>query len=154
MLDVLPEYATLPVYVNGVRWNGQSALNLPGKLITPDIRPNKTISQEYGTEMRFANNRIGLDFTYYSYLNKDFVVAVPISSAGGFNQLIVNGDKVTRKGIEVILHRITYTEQSDLKWDIAVNYSRNSTIQKEFYGGRFHTRPGRSWRQDRYFKWL
>ncbi|HMF71397.1 MAG TPA: hypothetical protein VK616_07965, partial [Flavitalea sp.] len=133
ILDVLPEYATLPVYVNGVRWNGQSALNLPGKLITPDIRPNKTISQEYGTEMRFANNRIGLDFTYYSYLNKDFVVAVPISSAGGFNQLIVNGDKVTRKGIEVILTG-SPIRNNQLRWDIAFNYSRNRTVQKEFYG--------------------
>ncbi len=131
--DVVPEYATLPVYVNGVRWNGQSALNLPGKLITPDIRPNKTISQEYGTEMRFANNRIGLDFTYYSYLNKDFVVAVPISSAGGFNQLIVNGDKVTRKGIEIILTG-SPIRNNQLRWDIAVNYSRNRTVQKEFYG--------------------
>lgn len=132
--DVNPEYATLPVYINGVRWNGQSALNLPGRLITPNIRPNKTVSQEYGTEMRFANNRLGLDFTYYSYMDKDFVVAVPISSAGGYNQLIVNGDKVNRKGVELVLTG-SPIRSNNLRWDVAVNYSFNRSIQKEFYGG-------------------
>jgi TonB-linked SusC/RagA family outer membrane protein len=132
--NVLPEYATLPVYINGVRWNGQSSLNLPGILISPNIRPNKTISQEYGTEMRFANNRVGLDFTYYSYQKKDFVVAVPISSAGGFNKLIVNGDRVSRKGIEIVLTG-SPIRNNNLKWDVIVNYSRNRSIQKEFYGG-------------------
>lgn len=132
--SVLPEYATLPVYVNGVRWNGQSSLNLPGRLIAPDIRPNKTISQEYGTEMRFLNNRLGVDFTYYAYQDKDFVVAVPISDAGGYNQLIVNGDKVNRKGVEVVLTG-SPVRNAAFKWDVAVNYSLHRSIQKEFYGG-------------------
>lgn len=132
--DVLEEYATLPVYVNGVRWNGQSSLNLPGRLIAPDIRPNKTISQEYGTEMRFVNNRIGLDFTYYTYQDKDFVVAVPISNAGGYEQLIVNGDRVNRHGIELMLTG-SPVRTTNLKWDVAVNYSMHRSVQKEFYGG-------------------
>jgi TonB-linked SusC/RagA family outer membrane protein len=132
--EVLAEYATLPVYLNGVRWNGQSSLNLPGRLISPNIRPNKTISQEYGTEMRFVNNRIGLDFTYYSYDDKDFVVAVPISNAAGYEQLIVNGDRVNRRGIELMLTG-SPVRGRDFKWDVAINYSRHRSIQKEFYGG-------------------
>lgn len=132
--EVLEEYATLPVYLNGVRWNGQSSLNLPGRLISPNIRPNKTISQEYGTEMRFANNRIGLDFTYYSYQDKDFVVAVPISNAAGYEQLIVNGDRVNRRGIELMLTG-SPVRGRDFKWDVAINYSRHRSVQKEFYGG-------------------
>jgi hypothetical protein len=131
---VLEEYATLPVYVNGVRWNGQSSLNLPGRLIAPDIRPNKTISQEYGTEMRFLDNRLGIDFTYYSYMDKDFVVAVPISDASGYNQLVVNGDKVSRRGIELIL-TASPVKTSNFRWDVALNYSRHRSIQEEFYGG-------------------
>jgi hypothetical protein len=129
----LEEYATLPVYVNGVRWNGQSSLTLPGRLIAPDLRPNKTISQEYGVEMRFLNNRLGADFTFYSYNDKDFVVAVPISGSAGYNQLIVNGDRVNRRGIELMLTG-SPVRTNTLKWDVAVNYSMHRSIQKEFYG--------------------
>lgn len=129
----LEEYATLPVYVNGVRWNGQSSLNLPGRLIAPDLRPNKTISQEYGVETRFFNNRLGADFTFYSYDDKDFVVAVPVSNSAGYNQLIVNGDRVNRRGIELVLTG-SPIRTNELKWDIAINYSKHRSIQKEFYG--------------------
>lgn len=131
---VLPEYATLPVYANGVRWNGLSSLSLPGRLIAPDIRPNKTISQEYGVETRLLKNRVGIDFTFYTYNDKDFVVAVPISDASGYDQLIVNGDKVNRRGIELMLTG-SPVRSSSVKWDIALNYSMHRSIQKEFYGG-------------------
>jgi TonB-linked SusC/RagA family outer membrane protein len=132
--NVHPEYATLPVYVNGTRWNGQSSLNLPGRLISSSILPNKTISHEYGAEIRFLNNRIGADFTYYNYLDRDFVVRAPISEASGFGELVLNGDRVNRKGIELVL-TANPVRTKDLKWDVAFNYSRHRSIQKEFYGG-------------------
>ena len=47
-------YATLPVYETGRRWNGSNAsLSLPGTLIQSGIKPNTTLSQEYGAEIRF-----------------------------------------------------------------------------------------------------
>lgn len=132
--EVQQEYATLPVYTNGIRWNGQSSLNLPNRLITSNILPNKTISQEYGAEARIFKNRFGVDFTYYSYLDKDFVVRAPVSAASGFGELVLNGDRVNRKGIEIIL-TANPVRSKDFKWDIAFNYSRHRSIQKEFYGG-------------------
>ena len=132
--DVHPEYATLPIYTNGIRWNGQSSLNLPGRLISSNILPNKTISQEYGAEIRFLNNRVGADFTYYNYLDRDFVVRAPISEASGFNELVLNGDRVNRKGIELVF-TANPVRTKDFKWDVALNYSRHRSIQKEFYGG-------------------
>jgi hypothetical protein len=131
--DIDP-YSTLPVYSSGVRWNNQSSLNLPGSLISPALKPNKTISQEYGGEVRFLKNRLGVDFTYYSYMDENFVVPIPISSASGYNEIILNGDKINRKGIEVILTG-TPVKTKELGWDVTFNYSRNRKIQKEFYGG-------------------
>jgi TonB-linked SusC/RagA family outer membrane protein len=138
IIDIAPEvqqeYATLPVYTNGIRWNGQTSLNLPGRLISSNILPNKTISQEYGAEIRFLNNRIGADFTYYNYLDRDFVVRAPVSEASGFNELVLNGDRVKRKGIELVLSA-NPVRTKDFKWDVAFNYSRHRSIQEEFYGG-------------------
>ena len=127
-------YSTLPVYNTGIRWNNLPSLDLPGSLIAPALKPNKTISQEYGAEVKVLNNRIGLDFTYYTYTDEDFVVPVPISQASGYNQILVNGDKVNRKGIEVIITG-TPIRRQDLRWDITFNYSRNRRFQREFHGG-------------------
>jgi len=127
-------YSTLPVYNTGIRWNNLPSLELPGSLIAPDLKPNKTISQEYGAEIRFLQNRIGLDFTYYTYKDEDFVVPVPISQASGYNQILLNGDVVNRKGIEVIIMG-TPIKKQDFRWDVTFNYSRNRKIQEEFHGG-------------------
>ncbi|HUR11066.1 MAG TPA: hypothetical protein VM012_06840, partial [Flavitalea sp.] len=133
-------YGTLPVYnqgsvnVNNIRWNGTSALNLPGTFITPGIHPNTTISQEYGTEIRFANNRIGLDFTWFKYLDKNIVKQVPISSASGYSYLLLNADEINRKGIEVVVSG-SPVRTKDIRWDVTFNYSQLRKIAKAYYGG-------------------
>ena len=97
-------YATLPVYQYGSTLERTNASNnLPGTLIKPGIKPNTTISQEYGTELRFLKNRLGVDFTYFTYIDKDFAISAPVSTASGFNYQLVNGDKINRKGIELVL---------------------------------------------------
>jgi TonB-linked SusC/RagA family outer membrane protein len=131
--DINP-YRTLPVYTTGIRWNGQPSLVLPDSLISPGLKPNKTISQEYGTEIRFLKNRIGIDFTYYTYIDEDFVVPVPISQASGYKGILVNGDKVNRKGIEIVLNG-TPIQKTDFSWNVTFNYSRNRSYQRGYYGG-------------------
>ena len=128
-------YATLPVYETGPRWNGTNAsLNLPGTLIQKDIKPNTTLSQEYGTEFRFLKNRLGIDFTYFTYSDKDFAITAPISTASGYNYQLVNGDKINRKGIELVVTG-SPVKTKDLKWDIIANYSKVHNYVKEYYGG-------------------
>jgi hypothetical protein len=128
-------YATIPVYETGPRWNGSNAsLNLPGTLITPAIRPNKTISQEYGAELRFLQNRLGVDFTYFTYIDKDFAITAPVSSASGYNYQLVNGDRINRKGVELVLTG-TPVKTKDFKWDISANYSTVHSWVKSYYGG-------------------
>jgi TonB-linked SusC/RagA family outer membrane protein len=128
-------YATLPVYETGPRWNGTNAsLNLPGTLIKKDIRPNTTLSQEYGAEIRFLKNRIGFDFTYFTYIDKDFAITAPISTASGYNYQLVNGDKINRKGIELVVSA-NPIRTKNIKWDIVANYSKVHNWVKEYYGG-------------------
>lgn len=127
-------YATLPVYETGPRWNGSNAsLYLPGTLIQKDIRPNTTISQEYGAEMRFLKSRVGVDFTYFTYLDKDFAITAPVSSASGYSSQLVNGDKINRKGIELVLS-VTPVRTTNVKWDLIANYSKVHKYVKEYYG--------------------
>jgi len=128
-------YGTLPVYNTGPRWNGTNgSSNLPGTLVQPGIKPNTTISQEYGTELRFLKSRLGVDFTYFTYIDKDFAISAPVSTASGFNYQLVNGDKINRKGIELVLTG-TPVRTKNIRWDITFNYSQVHEWVKEYYNG-------------------
>lgn len=131
--DIDP-YTTLTTYTTGTRWNGTPSLNLPGTLITRGLKPNRTISQEYGTELKFLKNRLGVDFTYYNYTQKEFVVNIPLSSASGYTSKRLNGDVYSRKGIEIILTG-TPVSGRNFKWDVTANYSRVRYTVKEYFGG-------------------
>lgn len=141
--DVDPYY-TLATYSIGTPWNGGSSLNLPGTLIPSNIRPKTTISQEYGTELRFLKNRIGIDLTYYRYLEKNFPKDVPLSQASGFNYVRTNADEVVRKGLELVVTG-SPIRTTDVRWDITANYSSFRRIAQSFYGNepiRDGVKPG------------
>src|SRR5690606_35863588 len=46
--------------------------------ILPDanLKPQRQNSYELGTELKFLNNRVGLDFTYYNTVTRDQLVAL------------------------------------------------------------------------------
>ena len=128
-------YATLPTYQTGQRWNGtNSSLTVPNVLITKGLKPNITVSREVGTELRFLNNRLGLDFAYFNYLQKNYIVNAPVSYASGYNNIVVNGDEIIRKGIEIVL-TATPVKTRTIKWDIITNISTVHSEVKSYYGG-------------------
>lgn len=131
--DVDPYY-TIPTYVSGTSWSGTPSLSLPGIIISPNIHPRTTISQEYGGELRFLKNRIGLDFTWFKYLEKNFPKDIPISQASGYNSIRLNADEINRKGIEVMISG-TPVRTNNLKWDIILNYSNLRRTVRSYYGG-------------------
>ena len=105
-------------------------LNISGTIPNSALLPEKTRSVEVGADLRFFSNRVGLDFTYYksNSENQLFSVALPVGS--GASQFFTNGGDVENKGIEAIL-KLTPVKTSDFRWDIGVNFTRNtSTVVK------------------------
>lgn len=127
-------YSTLPTYGSGIRWNGTPSLNLPGTLINPVITPSRTRGGEEGLEMKFLHDRLGLDFTYFNYLDDHSIQNVPLSQASGYTNLLTNGDVYNRRGIEVMLSG-TPIKTHDFKWDVSANYSNVRNYVKSLYGG-------------------
>ncbi len=126
-------YSTLPTYDTGTRWDGNLSLRLPGSLISPGLKPNQTISQEYGAEVKLLKSRLNFDLTYFTYDDKNFIVDAPISSASGFDSRKVNGGIINRKGVELTLNINPFRTQN-FRWDINANYANAHTYRKEYYG--------------------
>ncbi|MEZ4825524.1 MAG: SusC/RagA family TonB-linked outer membrane protein [Bacteroidia bacterium] len=99
-------------------------LSLSTTIPNANLLPEKTRSLEIGADLRFFNNRLGLDVTYYksNSLNQLFSVALPVGS--GASQFFTNGGDVENKGIEGILS-LRPVDTDDFKWDISFNYTRN-----------------------------
>lgn len=95
-----------------------------------NLLPEETTSLEVGADVRFFNNRVGLDFTYYksNSQNQLFPIALPVGS--GASRFFTNGGDVENKGIEAVLS-LRPVQTNDFQWDIMFNFTRNrSTVVK------------------------
>lgn len=121
-----PPYSTAATYsaADGFPLNGQVGYTRSSQLGTPDLRPERTTSIEVGADLRFFENRLGLDLTWYQSNSKDQIIPVPVSNATGFTRLITNAGEIENKGLELVL-RGTPIQTPDFSWDVLVNFTRN-----------------------------
>lgn len=88
------------------------------------LRPEKNTGMEVGADLRFFENRLGVDFTYYNQKSTDLLVNRPVAPSSGFSNFYTNAGSMLNKGIELVL-TATPVKQKDFSWDISLNYSRN-----------------------------
>src|SRR5205823_6366419 len=85
-------YQTLLTYGAGNSHLGRplggfsSGENLPN----PNLKPFTSTELEFGLEVRFLNNRLGLDITYYDQKTTDDILNANISGASGYRTTSVN----------------------------------------------------------------
>lgn len=105
-------------------------LQLSSTLPNTDLRPEKTISSEVGLDVRFFDNRLGLDITAYQTSTQDqlFTIALPVGS--GAAQYFTNGGNVENKGIEMLLSS-SPVQGGDFNWDLNMNFGLNRNLVKE-----------------------
>lgn len=128
-------YATLPSfgqasYADG--WTagigfpawGVSAFGIGTRLPNDKLEPEQLKSFEIGFDLRFLDNRFGLDFSYYDNKSENLILAVPIAKSSGFYEKVMNAGDMVNKGIEVTI-LATPVKTPDFKWDIDVNFTQN-----------------------------
>jgi TonB-linked SusC/RagA family outer membrane protein len=91
----------------------------------PVLKPERTKTLELGTELRFFNNRLGLDFSWYKLNSRDQIIPVSVSPTTGFTSFIINAGEIENKGVELSLNGNPVRSQN-FRWDLTVNFSANS----------------------------
>jgi TonB-linked SusC/RagA family outer membrane protein len=150
-----PIYSTEQVYVRASTtdgWTGTNPVTFPAfgvnsfqistALANPNLMPEFATSREIGLDLRFMQNRLGFDFTYYNNLHEDLILGVPIAPSTGATTAILNAGSMKNVGIEAIL-RGTPVKSKDFTWDIIFNFTRNVNevlelaegIENVFLGG-------------------
>ncbi|MDD4970050.1 MAG: SusC/RagA family TonB-linked outer membrane protein [Paludibacter sp.] len=89
------------------------------------LRPERTASLEGGLEMYFLKRRVGVDLALYKTNTTNQIVPVKLSQTTGYNQEIINAGDIENKGVELSL-MLTPVLTKDFKWDVKINWSKNS----------------------------
>jgi TonB-linked SusC/RagA family outer membrane protein len=94
------------------------------RLGNPLLKPEFTTTAEAGFELRFLNNRLGLEVTGYKANSKDLLLPVKISNTTGFDEAYINAGEIKNKGIEISLNAMP-VRSNDFSWDFTINFSSN-----------------------------
>ncbi len=100
-----------------------SANSNNGNLPNANLVPFTSRELEFGFDVRFFDNRLGVDFTYYDQKTTDDILNAGISRASGFGSTSVNLGEITNKGIELLLYGTPL--QGDLTWNVSLNFAKN-----------------------------
>lgn len=91
-----------------------------------DLKPMITKSTEFGVDLRFFKDRLGLDFAYYDNTTRDQIIAVPIPNSSGFSSRLMNAGSVSNRGIELTLSA-SPIKRNDLSWDMTLSLAHNKS---------------------------
>ena len=85
-------------------FNGVNYVSLSNSMKNSVIKSERGRSFEFGTDLRFFNNRISLDVTYYNTTTKDLIVPVTIAPSSGYSSQVLNAGQIQNQGIELMLN--------------------------------------------------
>jgi TonB-linked SusC/RagA family outer membrane protein len=112
-------YGTVTFPFNGV--NGFTISNTIGNL---NLKPIITKEIELGTEIRFINNRFGLDIALYDKETNGQIFTVPISPSTGYTGLVENIGVVDNKGIELTFDA-NIIHSTSFNWRMNYTFAKN-----------------------------
>ena len=127
-------YATSPTYSSGTAYGSLASLAVPNTLANPQLTGGMRVETEFGLEMRFLDNRLGFDFTYFDREDSKLPVAVTAAGGTGYTGLSVNSKITSSTGVEVMISG-TPILTDDLRWDVSVNFATLEKMVDFIYPG-------------------
>lgn len=104
--------------------NGTPGFTLSDFIGNSELKPELTKTYEIGTDIGFFDNRINLEYTYYSSDHTNQIITVNLPASAGAQQTVANIGKMTNKGHEIAL-RTTPILTNDFKWNLNATFAKN-----------------------------
>lgn len=120
-----PEYSTSQAYESQTTTGGGFSYGFTAP--NPFLKPEKVNSFEVGTELKFFNNRLGIDAAYYRTTSQDQIIRdLRISYATGFILKVINGGRLWNQGLELSLNAEP-VRTSNFSWNTIVNFTKTNS---------------------------
>jgi TonB-linked SusC/RagA family outer membrane protein len=120
----VPAYLTNSRDDRGRIINGQLSLSKEGPIPGTTLVPEESRSFEVGLDLRFLQDKLTLDFTYYRTNTKNQFINISAPAGSGFERYLVNAGDIQNSGIEAALgYKLVNTP--DFQWTGFLNFTRN-----------------------------
>lgn len=93
--------------------------------VAEDLIPENTKSWEVGVDLRFFENRLGIDLTWYKSNTYNQLVKVTTPPTSGYKDGWINAGNIQNKGIELMLYA-TPVKTMDFSWNVDLNFAKNN----------------------------
>lgn len=93
------------------------------------LKPTRTRSFEAGTDIKFLNGRLGLEFTWYTQNSRDQINIVNTPFSSGFPARIINAGNINNTGVEILLTGKPVVKKN-FSWEVMANAAHNKNTVK------------------------
>jgi len=104
-------------------YNNIPAADFSGNVASSELKSFSTTSYELGADIKFLNNRLGLEVTSFMAENGPQIFSRAVAPSTSYYSRNVNDIITEKKGWEVSVSGTPIVTQSGFKWDILTNWS-------------------------------
>lgn len=108
--------------VNQYKWGNLPLSSTPDELVDVALKGSVVAQKDLGLELRFLDDRIGVEFTYWDGTEKDFPTNITLNGASGYNSILTNVGEISKKGLEYVL-TATPVRNENVSWNIKATLS-------------------------------
>lgn len=127
-------YQLAVTYAAGTPFGSVPRFTVPNQIPNANLKPERTRSWETGLELRFLDDRVSFDGTYYNKLTSDQIIPAQITPAIGYTSAVVNAGTLSNHGIEGQVN-VSPIRGDKFGWDVTANYARNRSQVVSLYKG-------------------
>lgn len=126
-------YATRTVFSRGLLtngfipdftfpFNGSGAVTQSNIFKSNDLTPQNINNYEFGFDLKFFNNKLGIDYTFYTSNSDNQIFDVPLPYSSGFTSRYANAGAIKGWGHEIIL-KINPINNDIIDWNFDINFT-------------------------------
>ena len=107
-----------------VRSDFGGSAQAPTSLYNTDLKPEITLSTEFGIDLRMFRNRLRLDAAVYQTNTKNQILSVPLPRSSGYSNRLTNAGEVRTQGVELLLDVKPIRNQT-FEWQSIINWNKS-----------------------------
>ena len=131
----LDPYQLYNFFTVGKDGNGNTTARSGDVLYDASVRSELIKSWEAGLDIRFFNNRLGLDVAWYKTNATRQLLNLPMDPFSGYGSRKINAGNIQNEGIEVSLNGTPIDHPQGFSWNTTAQFSLNRNKIKELYQG-------------------
>ncbi len=107
---------------------------IPTNMGNDGIRPEEKHEYEFGVEMNFFKNRLGLDLSYYNAQIIDQILPLTTAISTGASSVLTNIGTLRNSGFEGSLRGVP-VKTKDFMWEATLNFARYKNVVEKLTDG-------------------